>query len=426
MDNDESLGGVPLVVPSAIPWADLKQEHLEELLYWLLDAVGVRDLRWRRGGSNGGAPDGGRDLEGTFHQPTPFGEFQAQRWWVQAKGRSGTVEPVAVQSTLNNAAERSDVLVFATNTQFSNPTIDWVDEWQRRHPLPKVYLWQREALERQVCRHPSAAARLFSSALSPQGHLDLAASRFVNYAHYCSAKMLSDLWKDRSALRWTSLSRIAVVVGEAANGDLALRPWLADVSHEMMADILVNAIGNTLPHVTRAENVGVSTEPLVLGFAHIIMASSRLLGADLTARLVRDPWQGFEQHVVNRNEGMADVLHEYMTLPILERAATHLLDACTRKCSRISADLIDLSERQSKYYWRRFQESDAPYPSDNDSSTSFYVETPSAPCRVGFSVQGKRGCPILKPAVRVDTMNEIMEIFQRIIDDLIVHGKQNE
>lgn len=423
MDNASS-GTLPLVVPSAIPWPDLKQEHLEELLYWLLDAVGVRDLRWRRGGSNGGAPDGGRDLEGTFHQPTPFGEFQAQRWWVQAKGRSGTVEPAAIHSTLNNAAERSDVLVFATNTQFSNPTIDWVDEWQRRHPLPKVYLWARETLERQVCRHPTAVARLFSSALSPQGQLELIASRFVNYAHYCSAKALADLWKDRDGFEWTALSRIAVVIGEAANGDLALRPWLASVSPEMMADILITALGNTLPFVTRAENVGVSTEPLVLGFTHIIIAASRALGAELTSRLVHDPWQYLEKHVANENDGLGAVLHEHMTLPILERAATHLLDACTRNCRRIEVDPVLLSERESKYYWRRFEESNAPYPDGNDKGV--YIESPNETCRVGFAVEGKRGCPILNPKIQVDSIGELMETFQHIVDDLIVRGRQQK
>ena len=56
----------PLIVPSLIPWDDLTQEHLEELLYWLLDDLGLRDLRWRRGGEKTTTSDGGRDLEATL------------------------------------------------------------------------------------------------------------------------------------------------------------------------------------------------------------------------------------------------------------------------------------------------------------------------------------------------------------------------
>ena len=85
-----------LVLPSEIPWLDLTGKDLEECLYWLLHGLGGRDLEWRLGGSGGGAADGGRDLELHFFVPSPDGEMSRQKWWVEAKGRTDTVQPSVV------------------------------------------------------------------------------------------------------------------------------------------------------------------------------------------------------------------------------------------------------------------------------------------------------------------------------------------
>src|SRR5260370_5693519 len=65
------------VLPASIPFADLKRRDLEECIYWLFDAMGAKDLEWRTGGSGGGAPDGGRDLEATFYTPGSDKEIES-------------------------------------------------------------------------------------------------------------------------------------------------------------------------------------------------------------------------------------------------------------------------------------------------------------------------------------------------------------
>jgi hypothetical protein len=81
------------VLPTAIPFADLKAKDLEECVYWLFDAMGAKDLEWRTGGSSGGASDGGRDLEARFYTPSADSEIESQLWWIECKGRKGTVGP---------------------------------------------------------------------------------------------------------------------------------------------------------------------------------------------------------------------------------------------------------------------------------------------------------------------------------------------
>lgn len=159
------------VLPANIPFAGIKARDLEECIYWLLDAMGARDLEWRTGGSGGGAADGGRDLDAVFYVPSPDGELEPQRWWVECKGRKVTLEPEAVKSAVINAQARTDLayVVVVTNTAFSNPTRDWIMEWQEKHPRPRIKLWDQTSLERMLSCQPGVVLRLFSEGLSLAG-----------------------------------------------------------------------------------------------------------------------------------------------------------------------------------------------------------------------------------------------------------------
>ncbi len=121
----------------------MKGEALEELLYWLCDALGAQDLQWRAGSASGTSRDRGRDLEATFHVSEPGGGLRPERWWIQAKGRAGTVPADAVKTAVVDVQAHAavDVLVIATNTRVSNDTRDWVTEFQDKTPRPAVRLW---------------------------------------------------------------------------------------------------------------------------------------------------------------------------------------------------------------------------------------------------------------------------------------------
>lgn len=162
-----------LVIPSEIPWPELRGEALEELVYWLCDSIGAVDLFWRSGSATGTSRDRGRDIEATFHVEEPGGGFRSEHWWIQVKGRSRTVEPQAVKESVVDAQGDAEVavLVIATNSRFSNDTRDWVTEFQKKNPRPVIKLWDRSQLERMVVRHPSIVARIAPQALSLQGKL---------------------------------------------------------------------------------------------------------------------------------------------------------------------------------------------------------------------------------------------------------------
>jgi len=172
------------VIPTAIPFQHLRARELEECVYWLLDAMGAKELEWRVGSLDHPTSDQGRDIEAQFGLSSPDAEVVRQKWWIECKGRSRTVEPDAVKRAVNNvqATSEVDVLVVVTNTSFSNSTRNWVSDWRRVHRRPVVKLWDKTDLERLLCRHPAATIRLFSSALTAQGRLVVLRERFWQHS----------------------------------------------------------------------------------------------------------------------------------------------------------------------------------------------------------------------------------------------------
>lgn len=225
-----------LILPSEIPWSTIKGRDLEELLYWLFASMGAKNIEWRIGGKGGGASDQGRDLELTIFVPTDSGAFTRQSWWIEAKGRGGTVEPNAIKSAVLNAVanDQLDVLVIATNTNFSNPTRDWVKEWQRSHPKPEVRLWERCELEKLCSENPLAVIRLMHNALSPQGKVEVVRCRLWDFATFSDTPLLEDIWVNRDHVVLSERSLLSLVASEIAHGDITRRAWGANVSTEIL------------------------------------------------------------------------------------------------------------------------------------------------------------------------------------------------
>ena len=152
-----------IVIPPHIPWDSLTASDLEECIYWLIDAMGGKDIEWRKGSIGKGAPDGGRDIEAYFYHPGPDESIEKDKWWFEVKYRTGTVEPSVVKDSIINAMAEHGLktLVIATNSTFSNPTRDWIRQWQKEHPFTRIRLWDRTELEKLCSRHPEVVVRLF-------------------------------------------------------------------------------------------------------------------------------------------------------------------------------------------------------------------------------------------------------------------------
>jgi hypothetical protein len=237
-----------LILPTEIPWDEIKAKDLEELLYWLFVSMGAKDLEWRIGGKGWGAADQGRDLELAFFSPSPDGTLMKQSWWVDAKGRSGTLERSEVYETVLHVAGKKhvDVVVIATNTNFSNPTRDWIKEWQADHPRPIVKLWERAELEKLCSTNPLAVIRLHKNALSPQGKVEVVSAKLWDYATFPDGPALRAIWEKRDESSVDERSLFALVASELPNGTIVTRTWVSLASNEILVATLFSGLLNVL------------------------------------------------------------------------------------------------------------------------------------------------------------------------------------
>ena len=400
-----------LVTPSEIPWDELKGEQLEECLYWLMDAMGARDLVWRVGGIGGGGPDQGRDLEVCFHVPDPDGQMVRQKWWIEAKGRSRTVEPRAVHRAVLRAAgvRELDVLVIATNARFSNPTRDWVQQWQDGQPRPRVRLWDRGDLEKLVSAHPDVVSRLFASALTVQGRLAAVSSRFWSYCHYADEPTLALLWDSRDRLDWDEKALVAVLAAEMANGDVQRRAWGAALSHEELVLALGQGLLNLLYFCHRACGSGVAPRPYIRAIGYLLLVALDRFPSAEAARILRIVWQPAD------GIPFPEELRSMVMTLVVQDLVSELWGLCLPDCSRVSTEPGVREQTRSTGYWDRLKTVEAEASEPDVDDEMFYIELHDAPCSAGLRLDKDRRCPFLQLDLDEADIGEVLGTLKKVI-----------
>lgn len=411
-EGDGPNGAPKWVLPTEIPFSELKGKDLEECLFWLLDGIGARDLEWRLGGVGGGAADGGRDLEAVFYTLGADGEVVARRWWIECKGRGGTVEKDAVTSACNNvlAHETVDCLVIATNTTFSNPTSDWVKAWQERFPKPQILLWDQPVLERMLSDQPATVLRLFEGGLSSAGYLEAISERFWSLLEYSSIERTRKIWAERDTLEIGPMERIALIANEFAHGSIDERPWAGYCTAEQALGACSMAIFNLMFLYSRLMKAGADQGPIVDTIAYLMLAVLRhdklqRLQEVLAVALRTEYGKPFPEKVVDLLLG-----------PILDKLRGDLQLVCSSDCERFSRnDSLKHWERRHPIdtYWARFSRNGATIKPADDSYAR--LESTTRPCRVGFPVDEEHSCPLYENEISVEGMEAFFALATQVL-----------
>lgn len=402
----------PWLLPSQIPFDELKGRALEECLFWLLDGMGARDIEWRIGGAGGGAADGGRDLEARFFVPGDDGQIETRRWWIECKGRSGTLEKEAVTTACNNVlADRSVAcLVIATNTTFSNPTRDWVRTWQERFPQPQILLWDRTSLERMLAQQPATVLRLFEGGLSAAGHLQALQHRFWQLIEYSSIEQVRRIWVERATLTIGPMERVALIANEFAHGSIDERPWGGACEPEQVLEACQLSIFNLLYFYTRLMKCGADEGPIVQTLSYLMLATLRHYEPALLQHI-------FEMALrTDEGEPMPAAGVDLLLTPILQRLQGDLQLVCSSDCQRFSReDSLKHWETLDAFetYWARFSERGVPPKKDNGSYHR--LERTNMPCNVGFALEKDAGCPLYQTELALSDLEPFLDVATHVI-----------
>jgi len=128
----------------------LTNTQFEEFCFDLLVALGFKNVRWRKGTGLSSSPaDRGRDIECQREQFDVDGNVEIETWFVECKHSTKGVAPDKIQGALAWAtAERPNKLLLIVSNFFSNPTLDYLQDYQRNNqPAFKIKTWQRTNLE---------------------------------------------------------------------------------------------------------------------------------------------------------------------------------------------------------------------------------------------------------------------------------------
>ncbi|HEC60795.1 MAG TPA: hypothetical protein ENI27_00910 [bacterium] len=245
-------------------WNRITPEKFEKLVFFLLDDMGYKSLTWRKGGKGVYATDGGRDLEATYVKVEPDDSITVENWWIEVKYRSGGLSKSTVQQIVNNASGRRDVDVFAivTNTAISNPTLDWIKEFQNSQGRPRIVVWQQHDIERILRKYPRTAADFFTLSLSIAERLEIIKERFWDALIYPSIDEVEELWVNFSSLNWSASNLLPVIAAEAAMGKLDARKWALIIDEELLTETLFLGLINVTFLVIRSEQLGQRQLPL--------------------------------------------------------------------------------------------------------------------------------------------------------------------
>jgi hypothetical protein len=366
-----------------------------------------------RRGKGGGAADGGRDLEAHFLTPTPDGEIVQQKWWVEAKGRSGTVNPIDVKAAVLGAGNRPDldVLIVATNTTFSNPTRDWVSNWQSQHPRPVIRLWERSRLEKLLSEYPSVVVRLFSKALSKQGRLEVIRYRVWNFASLASNEQLLQIWRNHDGLNWSPRTLFAVIASEFANGDINQRPWGMTLDTESLAATLAMSLLNVFYICKRADDAGISQRPYLRAIAYLILVTLDRTSPELVNKVIKDTLQHED------GTPWPEAIRRYALEPVLRQLLAEITDVCTSDCARVLADRMTLAEGELNHFWDRLRLPREPGPEakNREERSHLVIELHDKVCEVGFPVTNEMGCPLRRLATEPFS-DDLLATIKRVSD----------
>jgi hypothetical protein len=128
----------------------LQPRDFEHLVFDLLLLRGLRNMSWRTPGS-----DGGRDIEGDYDAGDFSGANRTERWYVECKRHSNTVDWPTVYGKLAYAdSHAADFLLICTTGSLSPQCKDEITKHENARKRPRLRAWEGALLEVLVSEEP--------------------------------------------------------------------------------------------------------------------------------------------------------------------------------------------------------------------------------------------------------------------------------
>lgn len=391
-----------------LDFSEINPVDFENLVFHLLDEMGFANLIWRKGGDGNSATDGGRDLEGTFWTISPA-VSKEEKYWFEVKYRTNQLEKIQVQSTILNASGNNskDNVVIITNKTISNPTLDWIKEFQDTNKRPNVTVWQGHDLELLLRKNPRTLAKFLPSSLAFRGRCKVIESKFSNLMLLPAGGELNELWSKREEYQENSYLTLAAALAEVEYGDIIQHPWGMEIDKLRLCAVVVTGVLNVFPFVFKCSSLNREQRVIIDGLSYLVQCLLIRCGSELTANVLFDPEQYSELE-----RKIPDELKITRYKPIFNAMYYDLGIYCSSKyCSK----LHHMTPDEKPDYFLRFVES-ANQPKIDDRF--LIMNSIKDECKLGLVATNKY-CPLGEsdePPKTFDTLHEKLEFARMVIE----------
>ena len=139
----------------------LNSTEFEEFCFRLLQALGFKNVSWRKGSVTPSSPaDSGRDIEAELVKTELDDHVHLERWFVDCKHFSSTVSASHLQNLLSwSSAHRPEVALFICSGFLSNASKDFLAHYKEQNRPPfRIHTWERPELEKLTINKPDLLA----------------------------------------------------------------------------------------------------------------------------------------------------------------------------------------------------------------------------------------------------------------------------
>jgi hypothetical protein len=116
---------------------DLSPSEFENLVFDLVQSLGLKNAVWRTPGR-----DGGRDIQGVWFVEDLSGHIGHQVWYIECKRYVPSVSWPTVWEKISFAeSNAADVLLFTVTSSLSPQAVDEVNKWNDQRKRPIIRFW---------------------------------------------------------------------------------------------------------------------------------------------------------------------------------------------------------------------------------------------------------------------------------------------
>lgn len=131
---------------SSVKLKNLDPTDFENLIFDLMVLKGLRNVRWRTPGA-----DGGRDVEADEVHTDIANTQVVRKWYIECKKYKSSVDWPTIFSKISYAESHgADYLLMCTSAKFSPAAITQAELWNSRRGSVQVRLWPGHEIEHQI------------------------------------------------------------------------------------------------------------------------------------------------------------------------------------------------------------------------------------------------------------------------------------